>query len=343
MTACLNKSHKSTLMKVVVTGGAGFLGHWICRFLLQKKYQVTAIYRTERKRILKELKSKGAELFRADIIERPDDLSSPLKGADALIHCASHISIEGDKGGLVTQTNVEGASHIGKLCLSMGVKKIIYVGSIHAIDFDRNSPLVDESLPLAVNHSFAYNRSKACAQQALMSLEGGGIEVVSINPTGIIGPSDDKPSLMGKVILNLARNKLPFVTKEGFHWVDVRDAATAAVNALTKGRASQHYIITGEYCGVKEISKMVGEALGRPTVQKTVPLWLSLIGLPFIQAYSKVSHTPPLYTWESIRTIQEGNKNIVSTLAKKELDFKPRPIKDTIQDTCAWYKENGLM
>jgi dihydroflavonol-4-reductase len=70
-------------------------------------------------------------------------------------------------------------------------------------------------------------------------------------------------------------------------------------------------------------------------------MWIARVGLPFITLYSKLSGTKPLYTSESLTIISEGNRMISNDKARRELNFNPRPLTETIKDFLTWLKDNG--
>jgi protein-S-isoprenylcysteine O-methyltransferase Ste14 len=59
-----------------------------------------------------------------------------------------------------------------------------------------------------------------------------GADIVTVNPTGIIGPYDFRPSRMGEVLLDLYHRRLPGLVAGGFDWVDVRDVAASTLAAV---------------------------------------------------------------------------------------------------------------
>jgi len=74
-----------------------------------------------------------------------------------------------------------------------------------------------------------------------------------------------------------------------------------------------------------------------------LPFWLARMGVPFIHMWSVLTNQEPLYTNESLDIIQEGNKNIMNNKARKELEFSPRPLSDSLKDSFTWFKENSYL
>jgi dihydroflavonol-4-reductase len=64
---------------------------------------------------------------------------------------------------------------------------------------------------------------------------------------------------------------------------------------------------------------------------------------PVFQLYSAVTNTDPLYTQQSLDLLVSSPVNISFEKAKKELNYSPRPLEETLIDTFAWYKENKYL
>jgi dihydroflavonol-4-reductase len=203
--------------------------------------------------------------------------------------------------------------------------------------------LLDEDRPLVGAVGFAYDRSKADGERAVMDAVKNGLDALVISPTAIIGPADPQPSLTGKALIDLYHGKIPSLVPGGYDWVDVRDVVNAAISAITHGRTGEKYILSGQWHSLKELSELVQMHTGRRTVSRVLPMWLARVGLPFITLYSRISGTEPLYTRESLTIIAEGNRKISNDKARRELNFQPRPLTETIKDFTNWLKENDFI
>jgi dihydroflavonol-4-reductase len=124
--------------------------------------------------------------------------------------------------------------------------------------------------------------------------------------------------------------------------VDTRDVVKAAISALHNGAPGECYLIAGKYRTLIELSKTIGEVTKKKTPTLILPMWVVKLLLPFINLYSKISRTEPLYTDESLKALEEGNKHIVYKKAAEQLGHHPRPLKETIADSYEWFKGQGL-
>jgi dihydroflavonol-4-reductase len=325
-------------MKIAVTGASGHVGVNLCSLLLEKGHQVKALIHNHPHR----LRITGLEICKGDILA-PDSLESFTEGADIVIHLAARISVTGDKDGKVYQTNVDGTRHVLDAAVKAKVSRFIHFSSIHAFNQHPLTLPLDETRPLAGSGSPSYDQSKAEGERLVMRAAENGLHAVILSPTAIIGPQDPEPSLIGKAVIDLYNKKIPCLVPGGYDWVDVRDVARAAIEAMTRGHKGEKYLLSGQWASLKELSALIAKVTGITTIQRVIPSWVALAGLPVITGYAWLSGGSPLYTKESLRAIREGNRMISHEKAVRQLGFSSRPLEETIQDLVTWMIQNRMI
>ena len=325
-------------MKIAVTGANGHVGVNLCKALIEQGHQVKALTH----RHSQGLKFIPVTIVKGDLLEK-SSLIPLLSDVDVVFHLAAKISITGDPDGMVARINTEGTMNMLSAAIECKVKRFIHFSSIHAFQQHPQNQALDETRPLVMNEGFAYDRSKAAGERAVMAAVKGGLDAVVLSPTAIIGPADPEPSLIGNALIDIYNNKIPSLVPGGYDWVDVRDIVDAAITAMEKGRTGEKYLLSGQWRSLQEFSGLIQHHTGKKTVHTVLPMWIARVGLPFITLYSKISGTKPLYTSESLTIIAEGNRMISNSKAKKELGFNPRPLTETIGDSLSWLKENNYI
>ncbi len=325
-------------MKIAVTGANGHVGVNLCKELIAAGHEVRALMHKH----FDGLKDIQVQIVKGDLLQR-ETLLPLVDGVDIVFNLAARISITGDPDGMVKRINTEGPANMVDIALACKVKRFIHFSSIHAFQqHPLNQPL-DETRPLVTDKGFAYDMSKATGERTVMAAVSKGLDAFVLSPTAIIGPADPEPSLIGTAVLDLYNNKIPSLVPGGYDWIDVRDIVSAAISAIEKGRTGEKYLLAGHWCSLKEFSGLIQQYSGRKTVKTVLPLWSARLGLPFINLYSCLTGTKPLYTSESLTIISEGNRMISNEKARRELGFSPRPLGDTIKDTILWFRENGYL
>ena len=269
-------------------------------------------------------------------------VNTVIAGSDYVFHTAAIISIGIDSKEKIFQTNIEGTRNVIEACLQHKIKRLVHFSSIHALKNGLPDKLLDESRPLARVEAFYYSQSKAGAEVLLLDACNRGLNTVILNPSSVIGPFDFIPSLAGQMIIKIAAGKLPFLIKGGYHWVDVRDVVTAAINSMQMGRSGERYLLTSQWMSLSEIAAIICKEVNRKT-PAIVPDFVAWTGLPFIQLFSKLSGKKALYTKESLNIISYSPKLVNHQKAVKELGFKPRPVEETFVDSLHWLNDNGYI
>lgn len=214
-------------MKVLVTGGAGFLGRHIVHALRREGHAVRSFQRSA----AGDLAAAGVEIHRGDIADS-GAVSRAVEGCEAVFHVAALAGIWG-KRSTFESINVEGTRHVLEACREHGVQRLVYT-STPSVAF--NGEAIeggDESLPYATRWLAAYPETKAMAEAEVLAADSpGSLRTVALRPHLIWGPGDNHliPRLVER-----ARAKRLGIVGEGDNWVDlthVRNAAHAHLRAF---------------------------------------------------------------------------------------------------------------
>lgn len=321
---------------VIVTGATGHIGNVLVRELLEKGNKVKAIILPgENTKSIDEL--VGIEKVDGNILDL-EFLRTAFKGEDVVYHLAGIVDITPDKTDMLYKVNVEGTKNVVQACLDEKIKKLAYVSSSEA----RYAPagkVMDESCgfdPARVE--YPYQKSKALATQAVLDGIKRGLDAVIISPTGVIGPYDYKPSLLGNMIIKVTKLKFLPIIKGSYDFVDVRDVAHGIILACESKKSNgKNYIISGGRISVKNLLNLVkGEAEKKP-FYITIPYKLA----KFVSAKPFFRKKIPELTPQSIDILQT-TYSISHEKARKELGYSPRNILETIKDTYFWFKKKGM-
>jgi dihydroflavonol-4-reductase len=337
-------------MIAAVTGASGHVGGVLVRTLIERGHRVRALVRGD----ARSLKGLDVERIPGDVRD-PVSLVEAFRGADVVVHAAAHVSVLRTDVRHTVAVNVGGTAAVLAACRRAGVLRLVHFSSIHAYaqhpydrPVDENRPLCDE-LPVGgpASHGPApYDLSKAAGERLVRDAAAAGMKTVILNPTAIIGPLDYKRSMVGRVLLALARGRLPALIDGGFDWVDVRDVAASAATAAEQlaadhGAASagaRRYLLPGRWASMAEVAAMVAETTGVPAPRWTAPGWLARVSAPFATAAALAFGRQPLFTSVSLDAI-DSNHHIDGSRAA-DLGHRPRPLADTVRDTVRWLLEH---
>lgn len=325
-------------MHITITGATGHVGANLIPALLAAGHQVRALYRTESHAAI--LGNLEIEMVRGDILD-PGFLPQAFQGTEAVVHLAAVISIDGDPGGRVRRTNIEGTRQVVQACLAAGVRRLVHFSSIDAVQYSKREPVINEDSPLVGEEAFAYRISKKLGEAEVWKGAEQGLETIILAPTAIVGPRDFFISPSGQMLRDLFTNKLPALVADGYDWVDVRDIAQATLAALMSSKPGERYLLSGTWASTPTLSTLCHQVSGRRTPRLTLPLWMAYLGLPFLRLQQLLTGHLPLYTRESLELLRDSSRNFSHAKAARDLRYQPRPLEETIRDTYEWYLEQG--
>jgi len=325
-------------MITAVTGATGHVGANLIRALLEQGRTVRVLVRTDRRAI----EGLNVETVEGNI-DDPESLCRAFDGVEVAYHLATYISLLMSEWPQCEMVNVNGTRNVVEACLHTGVRRLVHFSSIHALEQEPKDIPVDEMRPLVTSRRCPpYDRSKAAGEREVREGIERGLDAVIINPTGIIGPYDYKPSYFGEVLLSFARGNMPALIDAGFNWVDVRDVVKGAMQAEKRASTGVKYLLSGHWASMRDLAAMVAGAINVSCPGFACPLWVADIGAPFATAFARLAGKRPLYTRVALMALR-GNRSISHERATRELDYHPRPLSQTIADTLRWFEENGQL
>lgn len=325
-------------MAVVVTGASGHLGANLVRALLSQGRCVRALVHRDRRA----LAGLDLELCEGDVRD-PATLRRAFRGAETVFHAAAHISILRDEWPLLEAVNVVGTRNVVQAARECGVGCLIHFSSVHALEQQPLDLPVNEARPLVTSRRYPlYDRSKAAGEMVVRDAVEAGLDAVILYPTGMIGPYDWGPSHFGEVLLYLAQRRLPALIQAGFDWVDVRDVVAGALRAEQVSPPGGRYLLSGHWVTLRELADMVEELSGEHAPRWRCPMGLARLAAPLASAYARLRGQRPLFTSVALHALR-GNRRISHALASRELDYRPRPLRETLADTLRWFRETGAL
>lgn len=226
-------------MRILVTGGSGFLGARLIQKLKADGHDVLALARSiasgER------VRSLGAQPVTGDL-ELPE--LQKLPALDAVIHTAAYFRFAGPRQPYF-RVNVDGTKALLKAAKLTGVKTFAHVSAAGIIMDDEGSPIsnVDESVPTFPDSFSGYIASKARAEAAVLAANHADFRTIAIRPPAIWGPGDAFSRAIPEVIGSgrfrfIDRGDYPFAT------CHVDNVIEALQCALVGGEGGRAYFVT---------------------------------------------------------------------------------------------------
>ena len=215
-------------MRILVTGGGGFLGSAICSMLVKRGDQVQSISR----QAYPGLATMGISQFRGDLVDK-GKIYSAAQGCDAIIHTAAKAGIWGDYSSYF-QANVLGTQNIIEVCRELRITKLVYTSSPSVVFSGGDMEGVNESAPYPKRYLTAYPKTKAIAEQMVLNANDENLATVSLRPHLIWGPGDNH--LVPRILARAKAGKLRKIGSRDVlvDSVYIDNAASAHILALDR-------------------------------------------------------------------------------------------------------------
>ncbi|MBI5200306.1 MAG: NAD-dependent epimerase/dehydratase family protein [Elusimicrobia bacterium] len=257
-------------MKILVTGGGGFLGGAIVRRLAKIGHQVRSFSRGE----YPELRALGVEVRRGDVSDA-DAVGRAASGVDAVFHVAAKAGVWGPHEEYVS-ANVDGTRSVLDACRRNGVRSLVYTSSPSVAFSHDGLEGIDERFPYADSYLASYPATKAEAERLVLSADGPSLSTVALRPHLIWGEGDNHlfPRILARAKAGALRRISGPPRLVDTTYID--NAVDAHLNALERlapgspcaGKA--YFIAQGEPLPMWEMVDRMLAAAGAPAVTKSI-------------------------------------------------------------------------
>jgi dihydroflavonol-4-reductase len=329
------------MARALVTGATGFVGSWITRTLLDAGHTVRVMHRESSK--LDAIEGLDVERVMATL-DDPVALAAAVKGIDWVFHVAAVADYWRSGKSKIYSVNVDGTRLLLDACLAANVQRFIFTSSAAAIGYREDGKPVDESHVFSIDPNVSpYGHSKYLAEAEVYKAIHRGLDAIILNPGVILGPGDLN-LISGTLITEVAAGHMPFwPTSGGICVIDVRDVAVSHLRAAEKGRSGERYILGTVNMSNQALIKLIAQVIGAP--EPWLPLPAPVVRLAATAAdFARAAKI-------SLPGSVEGNQLRLSTQylyfntqkAQAELHDPEIDLTTTIQETYAWYRDNGYL
>ena len=322
------------MAKVLVTGGAGFLGQHLLRELVADGAQVRAISR--RPETDAAISALGAQAVRGDVTEL-ESLRAAMVGVDAVFHVAADTNTWRPNNAAQTRTNVGGAQNLVQAAREVGVAAFIHTSSVSAYSHLVHATLREDTPQRGGESWVNYERTKFQAEQIVRN---SGLPFVILQPAHVFGPGDTHN--WSRLIGLVDRGELPGVPPGAGSFADVREIAKAQVRAWRQQRFGEAYLLGGEQASFLELITRIGALLGKPVPRRATPEFALRLVARLMYAKSLLTRRAPQITPEAAEFTCH-RLSVDSGKAIRELGYRLTPIQSLLEDTVAWMRAERML
>jgi dihydroflavonol-4-reductase len=327
-------------VKVLVTGGTGFLGNHfmdeLCKRVDKADIRVFTLFNTPA------LDKHGCEIVVGSITS-PADVERAMHGITHVYHLAGYVSRKPEDAHMMFQIHVDGTRHLCQAAVKAGVKRIVMSstsGTIAVSEREDEWPDEGSPPPMGIISRWGYYTSKVYQEATARRFCGDQVELVMVNPGLLLGPGDERIGSTREIVSFLAGD-VRVVPPGGLNFVDARDVAAVIPVAMEKGRPGERYLLGGHNMSFSEyFSRMERLSKDYCARIKLPGEWSWRAARAQAALFKAFGRTPPIepaaaeqarYYWY-----------FKSEKAEREFGFSPREASATILDTIQYVREYHL-
>lgn len=303
-------------MKLIVTGGAGFIGSHLTKYLIKKGHNVSVIDSLRRGSLenLKEMEDK-IDFQKIDILDY-DAMKSVVKNTDGIFHQAALGSVPQSfkEPEEYRRVNAVGTENVLKLAKEFGFK-VVYASSSSVYGNQNKFPIKEDAAKKPLN---PYGQSKLEAEQFAEKYSKLGVKVIGLRYFNVfgIGQNPNYAGVIPKFIEQLIHHKPPIIYGDGnqlrnFTFVD--DVVEA--NVLAFESKTEHAFIniaTGVMTSVRQLAEIMINLSGL----SIKPIYEKPREGDIEKSQADISLAKSLINWEPKTTLEEGLKKIFPKIEK---------------------------
>ncbi len=306
-------------MKILVTGGTGFLGQHLVRALQTDGHDVSFLGRDFTRAQL--LLQAGARPIVADLRDQAA-IRQACEGIEVVYHVGALSAAWGKREDFYG-SNVEGTRAVINGALAHGVRRLVYVSSPAVIFTGHDTHKASDDLPYPQRFTSLYALTKKLGED-LVNAAASRMETVILRPKAIFGPGDR--TLLPRLVATARRGRLPQIGA-GHNLVDltyVENVVYALKLALHPSMGTGPYTITNdEHVPLWDMIRQVLRELGLSAHLRQIPIPVALTSAALMEARATLTKQEPLLTRYTVNLLGRTQTYDISA-ARRDLGYSPR-------------------
>jgi farnesol dehydrogenase len=323
-------------VKVLLTGGTGFLGKNVARALAGAGHSLRVLARAGSD--LSGLPG-GAEVARGDVTDGAS-LVEAASGCDAVVHMAALVKMWVPDRARFDAVNIGGIRNA--LAAAEAAKaRLVYTSSFIAVG--PAGPVPADETRAHDMRSFRndYERTKAHADAIAREAAAGGRDVVILYPGVVYGPGDlTDGNLVVKMVADHLAGRFPGIVGPGdrlWSYAYVDDVADAHAAALSSAQPGSRYFLAGENVAMTRFFEVLAEVSGVAAPRRHIPYGAASALGYLMYLWAELTGLPPQLTHEVVGVFRE-HWAYSSERAIRELGYRPTPLREGLRRTVEWLR-----
>lgn len=328
-------------MRVLVTGATGYVGSHAAAAIRAAGHDVRLVVRDRAKaaRVLAMVGlhvGEGVEQMTGDVTNVAS-VEAAVDGCDAVVHTAAVVAMHRSQAREAHLTNTRATELVLGAACAAGCDPVIHISSVSVLE--RTPPAVTLDSPLRAGAA-GYSASKVDSEWMARGMQAAGLPVVTMYPSGVIGPDAPAPSVVHTAAVTWIR-AMPMISS-GVNLIDVRDLASMIAAAVEPGRGPRRLMAAGRYTPWADLVDQIERLRAKPIRRYPAPGAV----MRGIGRIVDLTHLPLPIDFElTHETMSEASQAVPcdSSTSEAALGITPRPLTETLVDTYRWLVDVGAL
>lgn len=321
---------------VLVAGASGFVGSHIVRRLLEDGRKVRVLLRKTSSQAA--LEGLPVEIHYGDVLQ-PETLVAAMHGCGTVYHSVVDPRFWLTDTTPLFKNNVEGLVNSMEAALSCGIERFVFTSSMGTLGVNPDGPVTEEIEFNWYDKASPYILARLEAEQTLLKYcREKALPGVALCIANTYGPHDYQPTPHNGMLWEVGKGKVGFAMDAGAPSVDIRDVADAAVKAEVKGRLGERYIIANEYISNRDFYTIATEHLGQKP-PRMISLKVAMVIASIGEAICKLFRIKDYLLRKDAIILSDIFKEMDHGKATRDLDWHPRPVRETVIDAVEWFRQ----
>lgn len=329
------------LGKVLVTGGAGFVGSHLVTQLIVDRRTVRVL---EKPGVaIGHLPKDNLEIVYADIRE-DRGIKDAVEGCDVVLHLAANPNLWARDPNEFEQVNHQGTRRILAAARATGVRRVVYVSTESILAPRGYRDVITEHTETTLDDMIGpYCRSKWLGEQAAREAAEAGDPVVIVRPSIPIGPGDRHMGPPSRMICDFCNGRIKGYLDGDLNFIDVHDVAAGIWAAAQRGEIGRCYLLVHENWTILDLLRFLSEQVGQPVPRWRVPYRLALLFAyleEWLRTHVLTGH-PPMATVTGVKLTQRS-LHFDGGQSRIALGLPPlRDCRQAIVESIDWFHASG--
>lgn len=327
--------------KILVTGGAGFLGSHLVNQLVAEHRAVRVL---EKPGVATcHLPTNEIEIVHADLRDE-QAVKEAAGGCGVVLHLAANPNLWARDPDEFEQVNHQGTRRVLAAARAAGARRVVHVSTESILTPSGYADVITEQTQTTLDDMIGpYCRSKWLAEQAAREAAEGGDPVIIVRPSIPVGPGDRHMGPLSRMICDFSNGRIKAYLDGGLNLIDVNDVAAGIWAAAQRGEIGRCYLLVHENWTILDLLRFLSEHVGRPAPRWRVPYGIALLFAHLeesIRTHVLPGH-PPMATVTGVK-LTKRSLHFNGEQSRLGLGLPPhRDCRQALVEAINWFRASG--